>query len=259
MIKKLFLGFIFLVIIGLVALFIGLNSIVGGGVKAAFNKLGPEITGTNTYIDSASVNVFGGNLGINGLNVGNPDGFSDPSAMTCSEIYVDLNPKTIFSDRIEVNEIRIVAPEFTVEQSLSGNNLQVINNNIKKFRDKMPSKGDKPSDDTSADDGSEKTLVLHKLIVSDGQVDLAVLTIKKELPLPTIDKDFGGEGVEPAEAIEYVMSVVLEKVIETVAEMASEIRHDPQALLKGLTGGEDTKEAGEAINQAGEAIKGLFE
>lgn len=266
MIKKILLAFLLLIVIGLVALYFSLNSIVGGGVERAFNKFGPEVTGTDTYIDSADINVFQGNIGINGLFIGNPEGFDKPSAMECGEIYVDIEPSTIFSDRIVINEIRIVAPSFFYDQTLTGNNLtklkKQINENMKKFK-----KADEPAEpeEGPAEEQPKKTLVLNKLVVSDGKVDLAVnLAVVKagrELPLPQINKDFGGEGVTPAEAVDYVLSVVLEQVVKASAELVRELSNDPNAVLESVTGGDAAQavqEAGESLNEAADAAKNLF-
>lgn len=260
MIKKILIAFVLLIVIGLVAVYLSLNSLVGGGVERAFNKFGPEVTGTKTYIDSANINVFKGDIGINGLFIGNPEGFEKPSAMECGEIYVDIEPSTIFSDRIVINEIRIVAPHFTYDQSLSGNNLtklkQQIDDNMKKFQ----KADEKPAEPTEAptEEQPKKTLVLNKLIVSDGKVDLAVnlavLKAGRELPLPQINKDFGGEGVTPAEAVDYVLSVVLEQVVKASAELVREISNNPQDVLESVTGGD----AAEAVQGATDAVKGLF-
>jgi len=263
LIKKLLIALVLLIIIGLVVVYFSINSIVGSGVEKAFNKFGPEVTGTETYIKGANINVFGGDIGIDGLFIGNPKGFDKPSAMECSEIYVDIEPSTIFSDRIVINEIRIVAPSFTYDQNLTGNNLsklkQQIDENTAKYK-KADEPGEQPAE-APAEEQPQKTLVLHKLTVSDGKVDLAVnLAVVKtgrEFPLPTIDKDFGGEGVTPAEAVDYVLSIVLEQVVKASAELVREVSNDPSALIESVTGG-DGAEAGDSVKKAADAVKDLF-
>ncbi|MGE9295772.1 MAG: hypothetical protein ACQKBV_05745 [Puniceicoccales bacterium] len=258
LIKKLIIGFFLLLIIGLVVLYFSIDGIIGGGVKKVFNQMGPEITGTPTHIESASVNLFAGNIGINGLFIGNPEGFAKPSAMACDEIYVDIETSTLFSDEIVVNEIRIKKPSFSFEQTLLSNNLSKlkaqIDANTKKFQKEKPATETPPAEEP-AQQAQKKTLRLNKLIVADGQVDLAVLTLNKEVPLPQIEKDFDGEGVTPAEAVDYVLSVVIEKVVEEAVKLAAEYSNDPKATLQNLTG-EDTAEA---VEKTTEAIKGLFD
>ncbi|GHC09896.1 hypothetical protein [Cerasicoccus arenae] len=259
MIKKILIAFFLLIIIGVVAAYFSINAVVGGGITKVFNKLGPEITGTKTYVESTSVNVFDGDIGINGLFIGNPEGFDKPSAMECGEIFIDIEPGSLFSDQIVINEIRIIAPKFTFESTLTSNNLtklkSQIDANTKKYTSEKqppPPPGEEPSPTAEA---SKKTLLLHKIIVTDGNVDLAVLKIEKTLPLPQIQKDFGGEGVTPAQAADYVLSVVLEKVVEVAAQLVREISNDPNAILKSITGGDGAS----AVDSAGEAIKGLFD
>lgn len=272
MIKKILIAFLILIVAGVVALYFTIDAIIGKGVTEGFNKFGPEVTGTKTYIESTSVNIFAGDIGIKGLFIGNPEGFEKASAMECGEIYVDIEPSTLFEDRIVINEIRIVSPKFTYDQTLTGNNLTKlkaqINENMKKFQ----KAGDQPAEqptEAPAEQQPQKVLVLNKLVVSDGNVDLAVnlalVKTGREFPLPQIDKDFGGEGVTSAEAIDYVLDVVLEHVVKQAAELVREISNDPNAVLQSVTGG-DTAEAvqgaGEAVNNAGkavgDAVKGIF-
>ncbi|WP_309386118.1 hypothetical protein [Cerasicoccus frondis] len=269
MIKKILIAFLLLIIIGLVAVYFSINSIVGGAVTKGFNRFGPEVTGTKTFIESTGVNVFDGDIGINGLFIGNPDGFEKPSAVECGEIYVDIEPSSLFSDTIVVNEIRIVKPLFTYDQNLATNNLTKLQKQIDENMKKFKKAGDKPSDqpaEAPAEEQPSKTLILHKLVVQEAKVDLslnlAVMKTGREIALPEINKDFGGQGVTPAEAADYVLSVVLEKVVEQAAVLVREITNDPNAVLESVTGGEGAQaleNAGDAVDKAGKAIKGLFD
>lgn len=269
MIKKILIAFVLIVVIAAVALFFTVNSLIGGGVTKAFNKFGPEITGTKTYIESTSVNVFDGNVGINGLFVGNPKGFEKPSAMETGEIYIDVDPGSLFSDTIVVNEIRILSPKFTYDQNLATNNLTTlqkqIDENMKKFKGTDDKPAEKP-EEAPTEEQPKKTIILHKLVVKEAEVDLAinlaVVKTGRAITLPEINKDFGGEGVTPAEAADYVLSVVLEKVAEEAAKLVREISNDPNAVLESVTGGSGSQaleEAGDAVEKAGEKIKGLFD
>ncbi|WP_309397829.1 hypothetical protein [Cerasicoccus maritimus] len=264
MIKKILIAFLVLIVVGLIALYFSINSIVGGSVTKAFNKFGPEITGTQTYIKSTGVNVFDGTISINGLFIGNPEGFEKPSAMECGEIYIDIEPSSLLSDRIEVNEIKIVAPKFTYDQNLATNNLSKlksqVDSNMKKYKTADETPAETPQEPADAEQPS-KTLILHKLIVSDGEVDLSVnlalVKANQVLALPEINEDFGGKGVTPAEATDYILSIVLEKVVVVAAEMVQEIANDPNAVLDTATKSLDN--AGDAVDKAGQAIKGLFD
>jgi len=256
LIKKIVITVILLLVLAGVGLYFGVDRIAGDGVAKAFNRMGPEITGTDTYIDGVNVNVFGADVTIDGLFIGNPEGFSKPSAMTCEQIYVDIEPGTLFSDEIVVNEIRVVKPKFTFEQTLVSNNLTKLKAQIDANTRRL--KKEKPVEEEPGDpveEAQKKTIRLNHVVVNDGSVDVAVLSLSRELPLPQIERDFGGEGVTPAEAADYVLSVIIEKVVEEAIKLAAEYSDDPAAIIQDITGGDTA----DAVEKTTEAIKGLFE
>ena len=62
--------------------------------------------------------------------VGNPEGYQTPSAIKLGDIALAVEPGSLLSDTLVVDEINIQAPEITFEGTLSGNNLSKILQNL---------------------------------------------------------------------------------------------------------------------------------
>ncbi len=137
--------FALLMVIGLVAAFFSLNSIVKAGVE----KIGPRITQTDVWLHSVNISPFSGTGELNGLVVANPPGFQTTSVISVGTAKVAVNVKSIFSDVVVVDSIVLEAPEVTFEGNLTGSNLSKLLDNItasEKSSEATPTANDKPAE-----------------------------------------------------------------------------------------------------------------
>src|SRR6267143_360436 len=100
--KKLIIRIVVVVVILLVVA-VGLSIyFLGSIVKKGVETVGPQITGTETKLDSATLSLLG----------------------------VGVVPSSVFADKIRVKQIRVEAPEITFEGGLKGNNLSKLLDNV---------------------------------------------------------------------------------------------------------------------------------
>ena len=123
-----------LLVIGFLALTLTIDSIV----KSNIEKTGSEMTGTAVTVDNVSISPFSGEGTIRGFRVANPNGYITDYAIEIDEFYIHLDVYTLFTDRVEVHEIRINGPAIYVEQKLRGNNLRTILNNMNDYTESQP-------------------------------------------------------------------------------------------------------------------------
>src|SRR5438046_3172915 len=96
------LGFVFLAL--LIAFVFGFV-FLGGVVKAAVEKVGPIVTQVPVKIESATLSIFNGKGQLNGFQVGNPQGFKTPNSIKVGSVAVDVNPKSVFGDKVVIHSI----------------------------------------------------------------------------------------------------------------------------------------------------------
>src|SRR5256885_2172959 len=105
---------IVLVLVVLLIVAVGVSIyFLGSLVKKGVETVGPEITRTEIKLDGATLSLLSGSGKLKGLFVGNPQGFKTASAIKVGSVSVGVAPGSIFSDKIRVREINVVAPEIT--------------------------------------------------------------------------------------------------------------------------------------------------
>jgi hypothetical protein len=130
--KKLFRAAVALVIVlVLVALlvFLNLNSLVRAGVIRG----GHYATDQNTDLKTADLSLSQHTLVLDSLDIANPAGYSAPKLLTMKNCSVSgVEPGSIFSDTVVIDEIAIQGLEITLEQNGAKNNLSEIIDIIQK-------------------------------------------------------------------------------------------------------------------------------
>jgi hypothetical protein len=240
--KKIFGFGLLLVLILVVGAYITLQYFLGGIVKKGVNEYAPRITQTKVELQGAHISPFSGVGELNGLSVGNPQGWSGGDAFRLGKVKVGMEPYSVFKDTIVINELTIDQPEFLYETRLVASNIGDLLKNIEQSIGK--------SAEAKTKEGKPIKLIVKKLSLTNGKVTVGAVGTTMALPLPTIDMaDIGVAegGVTPAQ----LAYAVMKNVTATVVAAAT------QAIGKGGIGGT----AGATLDQAkqvGEAIKGIF-
>lgn len=147
-------------------------------VKMAIEKAGSQATQTAVRVSGVQISLKEGSCTIEGLTVGNPHGFELPHAFSLQEIGVDIDPKSITSDEITIDEIVVRAPETFVEINADNkNNLNEIKNNL-------PAGSSSPSKDkASPKEKKETRLFIRRLLFEKGRIFAKVVPLNKEYDL----------------------------------------------------------------------------
>ena len=65
-------------------------------------------------LDSVNLSLLSGSGKVQGLIVGNPEGFKTPQAISVGAASLALQPASLLADKIVVESINVQAPEITV-------------------------------------------------------------------------------------------------------------------------------------------------
>lgn len=242
---------VILVVVALVAVYFSLNSIVKRGVET----VGPKLAKVEIKLDSALLSIFSGSGTLNGLVIGNPEGFKTESALKAGEISVVLQPKSLLTDKIVVEEVVVKGPEITFEGSLTGNNLKKIADNIQ-----ASAGGDVSAPKTGEKKAGKKIQVNH-LVLSGGKinVNLSVDMLGSKamsLPMPELElKDLGknSDGITSDELARIISKIVLENVTAAVAKNIGNLGKGVTDAVKGLS-----DDPGKSVEKATKGLKEIF-
>jgi hypothetical protein len=129
--KKVILVIALVVVVGLGVGIWWLARSLDSLVEAAIEKYGSELTGTEVAVDGVEIGVRDGSGAIDGLTIANPDGFSDGTAVSLGRGSIRVDPGTLRSDPVVVEEILISTPRLLLELDGSGKtNLGVLKDRV---------------------------------------------------------------------------------------------------------------------------------
>lgn len=258
--KKTMIGVAALAVIVIAAVLFLLSNL-DNIVKGAIEDYGSEATKTSISVANVSIKLEAGEASISGLNVGNPDGFSDPNIFELGKITTRIDTSTINQNPIVIDEILISAPTVVYEINQSGvSNVDMLKKNLGSGGGQSPS---------SAESGGEELkMIIRKLVVegSTAKVRIAALGDKQQivsLP-PILMTDVGKKtgGATAAEVAQLLSSRLLGNVKGSVANLGVNqyLGKSADAFKAGAldnVGGTGSAIGG-AAGGATDAVKGLF-
>ena len=252
--KFLIIGGILVVAVVVVGIYVFLSSL-DSVVKAAVERIGSDATGTQVTLNNVEISPTGGFGALRGFRMTNPKGFAEGDAFTFQEISVKIDPLSVFSDPVVINEIDIEKPEITYAIGNGTSNVDEIQKNVKTYAG--------AGGESAGGGGASKgpNLVIENLFMRNGTVTVSAPGVSSETlsaPLPDIHlTNIGqeGRGATPAEVVSQAMAALVASTQEAVKSV------DVNALVKGAgaMAGEAQKKLEKATQGAGEGAKGAVD
>lgn len=243
------IALIILIIIGVIAVAVFMDSAIKRGVET----VGPMLTKTEVGLESVSVSLLSGVGKIKGLLVGNPAGYKTPSSIHVGNVSLSLQPGSVFSDKVIIHSINVQAPEITFETDLKGNNLSKIISNLQ-----SASGG---GSNAKTDSKASKKLQVDDFLISAGKINISIVALgfakSATLPLPDIHLTGlgqGPDGITAAELTERVIQAIEKEAVQISSAVFTDLSKDTANLTKGL-GHDATGEADKISKGIGGLLK----
>jgi uncharacterized protein involved in outer membrane biogenesis len=207
-----------------------------GLVKDAIATQGSAMTQARVSVGAVEIRSSDGVGIIRDLSIGNPAGFKTPHALKVSEIEVGIDIGSLAREVIVIRKIAIKAPDVIYEKGDSMTNFEALQKNIATYLG--------PTDKRS--EGVGKKLIVEELTVRDAKAQASAAFMQGKtvsVPLPDIALRNVGKakgGIPPGELGQEIAQALKQK-------LSSAVSFDALA-----------KSAGQALDKAGSAIKGLF-
>ena len=249
-------GVLLLLLVG--ALLVG-YLFLGDLAKKAIETVGPQVTKSRVTVGAIRVSAIRGRLEVEGMEVGNPEGFNTPSAFKLGAIRVALKPASVLTGRVIVSEVVVDGPEITYEGSLHGSNIGQLQKNVEEFTGgPAPAKPEAPAPPPKKPEAEGKKVQINDLVVRNGKVHMSATFMAGKsltLPLPEVHlKDIGKEkeGKSLGQVVGEVFKAILGKSGDVVSSSGEAIGSGAKAV------GESAKEAGTAVKEgASKLFQGL--
>ena len=225
---------------------------LGPVVKPTVRTVVPKFTGTSFELAHLYLNPYTGRLEVGGFVLGNPKGYSEPVAVSLSNLVFDAGMTTLADKYVHVEEITIdgLFASYVNGGEYDVDNFTQIQYNIYGGKDKYEeakkeAEEEKKDDDQDdePDDVSERKLVIDKLTIKNVRVKYGLVTIPVpvDIVLTDIGKDSGGA----------TFAEVCEQVWQSILKSAGAIGGSVNAL--GTFLGEQAGKLGEHASKLGES------
>jgi len=109
-----------IVIVVIVALLVVVGLAKNTIVRKALSTGLKAVTGLNSQMESMNVGVFNTLIGIKGLQVLNPEGFTDKVMLDIPEIYIDYDLGSFFKGKAHFEELRFNLKELIIARNDKG-------------------------------------------------------------------------------------------------------------------------------------------
>jgi len=256
--KKILWTLVILLVVLVIAAVIVAGMFLGNIIKAGMETVGPKITQVTIKVDAVHLSLLTGGAKIEGLVVGNPEGYNTPQAISVGVAAVEVNPASVLSDKIVVRSVEVRNPEITFEGNPFGAN------NLTKIRDNVSgasAASQKPATNQTAQaaSGPGKKLEVDDVLITGAKVHVSITGMSGQamtVPLPDIhltDMGKGTDGITATDLTRRVLDALTASTIKAVANSASDLGKGAVNLGNG-TG----KTATEDVNKITKGLGGLF-
>jgi len=143
-------------------------------VKQGIEKFGPLILKAPIKLDKVDISVLSGSGEINGMEIGNPEGFKTAYAFRIDRLRIDMDIRSVTSDKVHIKSILIDSPQIMFEGQYSDNNILQLQSNANSFtsnknkdQEKTPAIENEPSTKTT---GKEKKVQIDLLKIVNANI-----------------------------------------------------------------------------------------
>ena len=246
-----------IVVVVLVVLLVGVVLFLGPIIKTAAEKVGPKVLGVPVTVSNVSVHVFAGSFGLQGLRVGNPEGYSTDPLVSLGELRVAVKLSSLLGkDAIEVKEITILAPKFSYEVVKGVSNVDALMAHMqKKEAGAEPAQAEPAKTEPVAEKKEARKVIIDRFECRSGEVSVrAAITLGKAITvplLPIVATDIGRKsgGTSMADAIQKIFGEIAsglgKAVVGAIGAVGDVGKAGVDAVKSGAKGVRD-------------ALKGLF-
>ena len=191
----------------LVVLLLAIIFCGGPLIKHTLNAVGPKVLGVPVTLKAAHFSPFKGHLKLEGLHVGNPEGFKTDGMFDLGLLEVDLDTASPFTKVIVIHEVRIEGPEITYERALKNSNIGQL---LEQLGPATNAPAPEKSTETTPKAEGGKKVVIQKLTMSGARVHATITALGGHallLPLPPLSlMNIGGSG-ENAKGVTFVAAI----------------------------------------------------
>ena len=195
-------------------------------VKTVVNKYGSQITGTDVRLKGFSLSLTNGEGAVKDLTVANPANYKTPYLLELGGVKVKVNLKSLTTDTVIIDEIRVDKPVITYEMlSLTQNNIKQLQDNISQntaAAEKTEARDAAQPNENKESEAAGKKIIIKLVSINEGELRAQMPLQNKNgtvsVKLPPINIKGIGENRQGGDSIAASISVILTKILSTASQ-----------------------------------------
>ncbi len=256
--KKLIIRLLIALVVLVIVVVVAVGLFMDSAIKRAVETFGPKFTKVDIKLNAVRLSLLSGSGSIKGLVVGNPPGFSTPTAISVGAASLSLKPGSLLSDKIVIKSINVQAPEITYETTLKTSNLNTILENVQETTGGKEA-GKEPAPAQPAPAKPQKKLQVDDFTITGGKIHVSVKGLggrTATVPLPDIHLEnlgAGPEGITAGELTKKVLAAIESNTAKAASGAVTDLGNTATSAVKelGNTGSN-------ALDSVTKGIGGLF-
>jgi len=210
-IKKILVAIAIILVVIVAVVWLSLDWIA----KTAVEQGGTYALGVDTTVEDLSLSILGGRLTMDGLTVGNPEGYRTPHLMKSGHFEVEVDTGSVFSDPVVVNKFELDGLEVNIEQKVGTSNVSEVLANVERL-----ASGEEKTEEEVEEQGAK--VKVDRIVIKNIKANVQLLPIAGKATVLTVkvpelelnDVSTGEEGTTVSELIRQLVPAILAAIIE---------------------------------------------
>jgi len=233
------------VVVVVVIVLIVVASNFGKIVKIGVEKGGTLVLGVPTTLNKATVSVWRGTAGVDGLTLGSPEGFAEPSMFELDHAHATVDIWSLRKDELIVKEVVIDGPRITLEFAGTKTNWGTVMERLQK----------EPAQE-EAKQKSQRKVRVGRIVLSNAKVRIAGIPVagSATVPLPRLEiTDLAPADGTPS-TIGNVLAQAVHSLYGAILAAAKDVLPAEQIKKLGADAWSAAGEAGATVKETGAAV-----
>ena len=244
-----------LFVLAVVGVFLYIDVIAKRGIEVGTSYA----LGVDASVDDVSLSLFGGQLDLDTMSVGNPDGYETPHLMKFERLAVEVVPGSLWTDTIVVSKFEIDDLDINIEQKIGTSNVSEVLEHVRKITEKEEETKEKPKGRQLQID----TVRVRNVVVHVQVLPIVGKAIPLEIKIPEIRMDNvtpeGSKGMMIGELVRNLFPAIMASVLDKGRgilpdDLTKDIAGKVGGVVKALGG-----HAAELVGQVGGRARDLIE
>jgi len=223
MMKKLKIGAL-VAIITFAGIFLVTSIYLDSIVKSAIQEFGPEILQVPVNVDNVALSPLTGSGTIEGLIIGNPEGFDSEYLIDIGLLSVDVAVISLLSDHIKIEDLLMQNMHVYYERNSGTSNVAALEQLM--------------AADTSPEGGAQSMTINH-MVIEESRVTLQTSMLGGKSVTITIPKTEHEQISSESTTVGKTVKIILEPVLQSIKNAGTKALQKPGNLkvkdkVKGL-------------------------